>query len=777
MRNFELHSEKQERAFYSEKDIILCASGIQWGKGVSMEELIFTPSGYKKAKEIKSGDYLIDRNGEQTKVIGVFKQGVRPCYKLTFSDGRFIILDDNHLNIIIDPHCRGEHLLTTKELYEKRCYWDKKKGNTAQIPAISKPIILPEINLPISPYIMGVLLGDGCIVRSIVISNPDLDIIERVKKELPLDMKLNKKDDIEYVVVHKERQRTKKGYGYNVFIEHLKRYNLLGKKSDTKFIPDEYLYSSVQQRIDLLNGLMDTDGYVTKGNKLKTMQYYSTSIDLANGVVWLVESLGGKAWIKEKIPYYTYKGEKKQGKKCYNVSIISDINPFYLKRKADQYFKHNHTKNKVLKKVEIVERRETICFKVDSPTESFVIKGQIVTHNSTVGALRTRLLASRHNSKDDNFIVAAPTYKVLEQSTKRAFLNVFGDIGRFYKSDGIYQIKNGPTFYFRSGHDPDSVVGITNVRGVWGDEAGLFTKYFADNLFARAAFRNAQVIFTTSPYSLNWILKDIINPTLKGKRNDVELIQAQSCENPYFPRAVYEKRRLTMDPRRFKTIYGGEFDRPEGMVYDCWDEDIIHIDKFICDSPATTNFYGACDWGFKDPFVLLTRAISDHGIHTDVSEFVKSGLRPSDIVKFMISKHSIFHYKMIFCDPSRPEMIEELCSAGIPAVAAENDIREGIDAYYELISSGNYRVVAKDCPYLIDEKDSYHYPEEKDLKTDQDKSKRTDLPVDQNDHILDCARYLSMGTKKVDKKTEIKQTDINYRLRKLGKKNIGRFSI
>jgi len=374
---------------------------------------------------------------------------------------------------------------------------------------------------------------------------------------------------------------------------------------------------------------------------------------------------------------------------------------------------------------------------------------------SWLGALRTRLLASRYNNKDDNFIVAAPTYKVLEQSTKRAFLNVFGDIGRFYKSDGIYQIKNGPTFYFRSGHDPDSVVGITNVRGVWGDEAGLFTKYFADNLFARAAFRNAQVIFTTSPYSLNWILKDIINPTLKGNRDDVELIQAQSCENPYFPRAVYEKRRLTMDPRRFKTIYGGEFDRPEGMVYDCWDEDIIHIDKFICDSPSTTNFYCGLDWGWNDPFVLITRAISDHGIHTDVSEFVKPGLTPSKIVEFVKSKHSIHHYKMVFCDPSRPEMIEELCSAGIPAVAAENDIREGIDAYYELISSGNYRVVAKDCPYLIDEKDSYHYPEEKDLKTDQNKSKKNDIPVDQNNHCVD------ENTLVITDKGDVKIRDIN----------------
>jgi hypothetical protein len=98
------------------------------------------------------------------------------------------------------------------------------------------------------------------------------------------------------------------------------------------------------------------------------------------------------------------------------------------------------------------------------------------------------------------------------------------------------------------------------------------------------------------------------------------------------------------------------------------------------------------------------------------------------------------------CDPAEPDSIMELNRQGIKAVAANNSIRIGIDNHWELINSGNYRVLKNSCPHLLDEYEQYHYPELKDLNPDQDE--KDELPVDQFNHATDVVRYISMETYK-----------------------------
>jgi len=107
---------------------------------------------------------------------------------------------------------------------------------------------------------------------------------------------------------------------------------------------------------------------------------------------------------------------------------------------------------------------------------------------------------------------------------------------------------------------------------------------------------------------------------------------------------------------------------------------------------------------------------------------------------------SIFGVKMFYADPSRPDLIAEFQTAGIPIMGANNDIQHGIDRHYELIKSGNYRIFKNSCPNLIDEYDTYHYCEEPDLKPDQNAPKGKEVPVDQNNHACDAVRYLSIMT-------------------------------
>lgn len=87
---------------------------------------------------------------------------------------------------------------------------------------------------------------------------------------------------------------------------------------------------------------------------------------------------------------------------------------------------------------------------------------------TTVGALRTKLAMHKHRDESDNFLITAPTYKILQQATLPEFLRVMKGLGEYSKGDAVFKMYNGGTAYFRTGTDPDSVVGITNVRHCWG---------------------------------------------------------------------------------------------------------------------------------------------------------------------------------------------------------------------------------------------------------------------------------------------------------------------
>lgn len=731
------HSQKQQDALLSKKKITACTTGIQWGKGLPLSEVVLTPTGYVAAGMVEVGDILYSRTGKPTKVIGVFPQGKQPIYEIHMRDGRSIRTDGSHLNIIKPRSGRPERIISTQQLYESSHLWGK-----AQIPSCS-PLDFPARKYEIPPYIMGIILGDGCVRSGIMISTADADILDRVRNELPDDYEIHRVSAYDYKIVCKQRQHNEMGHGYSRWISYLKKIGVFRKKSFSKSIPKDYKLGSIEQRLDLLRGLMDSDGYIEKN---KRMEFNSSSATLCRDVIWIVESLGGKAWFrpKSKIPKYRHNGEEKTGKEAFRVNIIlKRFNPFYLPRKASKYFQHENTENKVIDRVEYIGNAESVCFKVDCPTESFIINNQVVTHNTTVGAYFLKMLMHKYTAQDDAFIITAPNYKILNQSSLPAWKNVMKGLGEYKKQDALFEMYNGGTCYMRTGHEPDSVVGITNVRGIWADEAGKYSLYFWDNIQGRASFKDCPIIITTSPYSMNWVYKDIVRPTLKGQRDDVLLIQAASNENPYFPNAEFERRKKLMDPRRFQMMYGGKFDQMEGLVYDCFS-----TDEHVCEPfelPEGTIIVGGIDWGFTNPFVIKIRAITPDGNHWGIAELYKTGMTPTAKKEAALRMIKIWGVQVFYADPEEAGTIAEFNMAGIPTVAADNDIRRGIDAHYELIRSGRYKLFRDMNRYTIDEYEIYHYPEPQDLKPDQDE--KDQKPVAQNNHAMDAERYITLMTK------------------------------
>lgn len=362
---------------------------------------------------------------------------------------------------------------------------------------------------------------------------------------------------------------------------------------------------------------------------------------------------------------------------------------------------------------------------------------------TSVGALRTKIKIHQYTHPDDAFIITAPTYKVMKQSTLPAFLKLMKGYGRYNKVDAEFKVFNGGTVYMRTETDPDSVVGITNVRHIWGDEAGKYSLYFWENLQGRAAFGECNIDLTTSPYSLNWIFKDLIRPHNKSPfpESEFKYIKAASFENPYFPMAEYERQRSKMDERRFRMMFGGEWERMEGLVYDCYEPK-----ENICAWPETLadKVYAGIDWGYTEPFAMFIMGLYPNGQRIQMGEVKKARLTLTAIIDVCREKMTTFGIKHFYCGPDQPGYIQALNEAGIPASAADNSVKIGIAHVYELIKTRKLQYVDGQCIHTLDEVETYHYPDPKDIRPDRDI--KDDSPVKQNDHMMDAKRYCIVST-------------------------------
>tara|TARA_R110000796_G_scaffold251188_2_gene382030 strand:+ start:742 stop:2046 length:1305 start_codon:yes stop_codon:yes gene_type:complete len=369
---------------------------------------------------------------------------------------------------------------------------------------------------------------------------------------------------------------------------------------------------------------------------------------------------------------------------------------------------------------------------------------------TTVGALRTKLQVHKHPGPECNHIATAPNFKILSQALLPELLKVMSGCGIYKKVDAVYECYSGARIYLRTATDPDSIIGITNVYSIWGDEAGKYPFYFWTNILGRSRFRKCPITLTTSLYSFNWVAKDLIRSVERGTRDDIHLCQAESKENPFFPLSEYEQAKATMNPARFAMMYGGRPSKMEGMVYDCFDDSINLVEPF--DLPESTQFWAGIDWGYSQPFACSIVAKTRTGRYFLVSEIYQTRLTISEIIDILKQRQKIWNIKRFYCGPDQPGSIKELNRAGLPAVGADNDVKKGIDVVYQLIKEGRFRVFKGKTPNICDELENYHWPEIKDLNPDQDE--KDPNPVKQDDHGLDSLRYclISIAKKLTDRK-------------------------
>lgn len=365
--------------------VILAPTGV--GKSLSNSEPVLTPNGWVKMGDIKLGDKVIGGDGKEQYVLGVYPQGIRSIYKVEFTDKTFVNCDEEHLWSVNTLNMRtaktrkdgkainkpnyGYKVVKTKDMISDI----KKRGRyNFRLPVV-EPIHFEEKEVTIDPYLLGLLLGDGSICDGgIRISTKDDELFENIKH-------LN-----EHTSFNEYNNNTKTIKSINLKTGIKKRlddYNLLNKKSNNKFIPKDYLYNSLNVRIAILQGLMDTDGYVDKKG---TAQFTTVSEQLSKDVRELVLSLGGTARVNKKKPTYSHNGEKKQGQLAYTItmSFANDIVPFKLFRKVSRFYKRTkYVEQKFVKSITYSHEEEATCIKVSNPDCLFVTRDYVLTHNTT----------------------------------------------------------------------------------------------------------------------------------------------------------------------------------------------------------------------------------------------------------------------------------------------------------------------------------------------------------------------------------------------------------
>lgn len=430
---------------------ILCISLIPGaGKAGKMSSKVLTPSGFIEMRDVKVGTKVVDGDGEKASVIGVYPQGKRRIYRITMNDGGFTEVSDNHLWEVQNRCDRqfetrtGNHrtrIIKTEDML-KDFIIEKDGRKNYSIDYVPEIKAFEEKKFYIHPYLLGCLLGDGGLsTKTICFTKKDKEIVEKINSLIGgYEFVLKRGSDKDYYLRSKDAAKKP-----NLLKEELNRLGLLGTKSATKFIPEEYLYSSHEQRLWLLRGLLDTDGYA----EYKGIEYSTASQKLAENVTELVRSLGGYASLtKRKSGYRDKDGNSVSCLDNYRITILFSANhdnPFWLERKAKIYNPKRKVWKRYIKNIEYVGEEECQCIMIDNPCHLYITDDYIITHNTTIEKFFNAAVIGWY-PKDFNL-----------------FYSHSGDITRMYY-DGIYDIVTNSDEYAWNEIFPDLYVTSTNAK-------------------------------------------------------------------------------------------------------------------------------------------------------------------------------------------------------------------------------------------------------------------------------------------------------------------------
>ena len=607
------------------------------GKGLHLDEPVLTDSGWKRAGDITYTDKLVASDGTYTAIEGIYPQGTKPLYRVTFDEGQTILADNTHRWSVYDGKNGSRDGWQVKNTVE---VMHRLTKTTLQTPRLSNPVGGKKWS-GLDPYMAGLLLGDGTLSNNYTCLYSADTETHRYASGMGWTVRNYDR------ACHQMWPATK--------VESKEWKALLGEhKREHKRIPDELLNADPDTRLALLQGLLDSDGTVGKSGAI---QFLNTSLHLIKGVRYLVRSLGGKAtyaWRKrvDGIPAKNGLG----GNYKLNINLPAGVTPFRLTRKAQRvkatYKNSNH---RAIVSVEPAGEGETVCFAVSHPSHEFVINGFVITHNTDAQLMYFRRFVGVGYGQFWRGVIFDREYKNLDDlvSKSKRWFNQFGDGARFLSSgkDLKWVWQTGEELLFRVMKTDDD---YWNYHGQEFPYIGWneLTKYPNDSLYDaimscnRSSFIPAEhskksgevlpeipliVFSTTNPYGVghNWVkqkfidvappgqvvttTKDVFNPRTK-KREPVSKTQVRLFgsykENRFLsPEYVMELESIK-DPNKRKAWLWGDWDITSGGMFDdVWSTEQNIVEDFAI--PNTWRIFRSFDWGSSAPFSVGWWAESD----------------------------------------------------------------------------------------------------------------------------------------------------------------------
>lgn len=433
--------------------IVICKPILEiGGKGIGFlpgaqpySSKILTPTGWVTMGEIKEGDYIFAFDGTVVKVTGTFEKGIRDVYEVTTLQGKKTLVCDKHLWEVQESNYKRKY--NKPKIVDTTYIKDNiinEYGKYRFALPMNKSVEFIKNDLPLHPYIIGCMIGDGCCGESLSISNIDEELLLRFSELIsPLGCTISEPKRSDQVAWYIKSSSENNKPGKSVKITNLengdvleydrigealkeqdilrstlntrcfsnsvidgKKYEfiddtvfstnpvkniindlgLLGLKSYEKFIPSIYKYSSYEDRLELLKGLLDTDGNVKTNGEVN---FTTTSKLLAEDVLELVRSMGGRAYICVR----DRRGDKPRMIKgrnlttrriSYQIGISFSNMPevFHITRKKERLKTKSNLHKDFIKSVIYVGQEEVKCIKIDHPRELYITDDYIVTHNT-----------------------------------------------------------------------------------------------------------------------------------------------------------------------------------------------------------------------------------------------------------------------------------------------------------------------------------------------------------------------------------------------------------
>lgn len=478
----------------------------QVGKSIRLTTPLLTGGGWTTVANIQVGDEVFHPSGRRIAVTEVHPiQYDRPCYEVTTTDGRTLVVDGEHLWTVIDKRCEvsktvkgkrtrwfEERLMTTQEMVDeglsryaegsRTSVTDGKKYQTDEYRFVlprQECVDLPAREQTIDPYLLGAWLGNGTTkAAQLTMGEQDIEHWKSVLDATPYGVSYRRDD-------HGGSVRWSIGVSGG-FLPQLRELDVIGNKH----VPENYLLGDASQRLALLQGLLDTDGHITSQHG--TIEFVSMLPGLAEDVLFLARSLGWRATLKEGKAKLDGKDYGTKFRVTFTPKMTDQFIPFRLQRKADRITardggKGRHTVS--IKSIERVATEPVRCIKVDSPDGLFLAGRDLVaTHNThTVVSVmfglcieHPGLLAiwTSHHVKTNS-----ETFQAVQSYCKRERIKPF--IKKVYLGSGdeAVEFANGSRILFGA-RERGFGRGIPGVDVLMSDEAQILTQRAMQDMLA-----------------------------------------------------------------------------------------------------------------------------------------------------------------------------------------------------------------------------------------------------------------------------------------------------